>query len=313
MDKILVVGVKAWGKHGVLGFEKEYAQAFTVDVEIGADISKSCLSDDLEDTINYAGVYDIIRSVIEAQSFALVERLSYVIIEKIFAFDSRIQRIKIRIIKNKAPLEGQIDGVGVEIEKNRTPDWIQPLAAKTDSTPSSSPKMGLQTEKKGRYKTVLSLGSNIGDKKQNIQTAIEMLTESENIIVLNKSKLYETEPVGYIEQENFYNAAILVETVLNPFELYNKIKDIENNLGRKKTFKWGPRPIDIDIIAYEGCIINTKGLTVPHKEYMQRAFVLKPISDMPDAIEITGLNMTLIEKMTCCANDYQGIKYIGPL
>jgi len=309
-DKILIEGLKAWGKHGVFDFEKQYAQAFIIDLEIEAEISKSYLSDKLEDTVNYADVYDIVKAVIETQSYRLLERLAYVIIEKIFLHDTRIQRIKIRVIKDRAPLSGQVDSTGVEIEKSREEISIQNTDIKTNTTPKIDTNTNTETE---GYKAVLALGSNIGDRYQNLQKALEMLADSTGISILNKSNLYETEPVGYAEQEKFYNAAILIETTLNPFELYNKVKDIEDNLGRKKTFRWGPRLIDIDIIAYERCVINTKGLTLPHKEYMQRAFVLKPLSDMPDAVEVAGLNMTLIEKMTACANDYRGLKCIGPL
>jgi dihydroneopterin aldolase/2-amino-4-hydroxy-6-hydroxymethyldihydropteridine diphosphokinase len=311
-DKILIEGLKAWGRHGVLDFEKQYSQAFTVDIEIWADISKAYLSDNLEDTINYASIYDIIKSVIETQSFRLVERLAYVIVEKVFLHDLRIQRIKIRLIKNKAPLDGQVDDIGVEIEKSRTDVLMQDRCMNAESDISAA-ETGTKAETDEGYRAVLALGSNVGDRYQNIQKAIERLSDCRGIVILNKSKLYETEPVGYADQEKFYNAAILVQTTLNPFDLYSKIKDIENNLGRKKTFRWGPRLIDIDIIAYERCVINTKGLTLPHKEYMQRAFVLKPISDMPDAVEVTGLNMTLIEKMITCADDYQGLKCIGDL
>ncbi|MDR0493747.1 MAG: 2-amino-4-hydroxy-6-hydroxymethyldihydropteridine diphosphokinase [Nitrososphaerota archaeon] len=311
MDKIIIEGLKACGKHGVLDFERQYPQSFTVDIEIWADISKSYLSDDLEDTVNYAGVYDIIKTTIETQSFRLIERLSYVIIEKIFHYNTCIQKIKIRVIKDKAPLNGQVDSTGVEIEKSRDTTLMQDADVKTNIDSEIGANTNLEADE--GYKAVLALGSNIGDRYQNIQKTLEMLSESTGINILNRSNLYETEPVGYVEQEKFYNAAILVETTLNPFELYSKVKDIENNLGRKKTFRWGPRLIDIDIIAYERCVINTKGLTLPHKEYMQRAFVLKPLSDMPDAVEVAGLNMTLIEKMTECADDYQGLKCIGPL
>jgi len=311
MDKILIEGLKAWGKHGVLDFEKQYPQAFTVDMEIWADLSKAYLSDNLEDTVNYACIYEVIKTVIETQSFRLVERLAFVILEKVFRHDVRIQRIRIRLIKNKAPLEGQVDSIGVEIEKNRTQVLLQDTCKIIETNVNADTSAKTDTDE--GYRAVLALGSNVGDKHQNMQRALEMLSDCGGIVILNKSKLYETEPVGYVDQEKFYNAAILVKTTLNPFDLYSKIKDIENNLGRKKTIRWGPRLIDIDIIAYERCVINTKGLTLPHKEYMQRAFVLKPISDMPDAVEVTGLNMTLIEKMTTCADDYQGLKCIGSL
>jgi dihydroneopterin aldolase/2-amino-4-hydroxy-6-hydroxymethyldihydropteridine diphosphokinase len=312
MDKILIEGIQAWGTHGVLDFEKKYLQSFIVDIELWADLSKSYVSDNLQNTIDYTSIYDIIQSVIETQNFMLIERLSSVILEKIFLHDKRVQKIRIRVMKNKAPLGGQFNHVGVEIEKTREQVLIHSTTNETTSISldvTADAKLSVAVS----YKVVLALGSNVGDRQQNIQKALEMLTDLVGVTILDKSKLYETEPVGYVEQEKFYNAAVFVETMLNPFDLYLKIKDIENTLGRKKTFKWGPRLIDIDIIAYEGCVINTNGLTLPHKEYMQRAFVLKPLSDMPDAVKAAGLNMPLIEQMTCCANDYNGIKCIGNL
>jgi dihydroneopterin aldolase/2-amino-4-hydroxy-6-hydroxymethyldihydropteridine diphosphokinase len=312
MDKILIEGIQAWGTHGVLDFEKKYLQSFIVDIELWADLSKSYVSDNLQNTIDYTSIYDIIKSVIETQNFMLIERLSYVIIEKIFLHDKRVQKIRIRVMKNKAPLGGQFNHVGVEIEKTREQILMHSItneAANIGSDVAADAKLSVDMG----YKVVLALGSNVGDRQQNIQKALEMLTDLADVTILDKSKLYETEPVGYMDQEKFYNAAVFVETMLNPFDLYLKIKNIENTLGRKKTFKWGPRLIDIDIIAYEGCMINTNGLTLPHKEYMQRAFVLKPLSDMPDAVKAAGLNMPLIEQMICCANDYNGIKCIGNL
>ncbi|MCL1970840.1 MAG: 2-amino-4-hydroxy-6-hydroxymethyldihydropteridine diphosphokinase [Candidatus Bathyarchaeota archaeon] len=320
MDKILLEGIQVWGTHGVLEFEKKHPQPFIVDVTLWADLSKSYKSDNLQSTIDYANIYNIVKSVIETQSFMLIERLSYAILEKIFLYDERVQKIKLRVMKNKAPLGGQFNYVGVEIKKSReqilryntsntkTTTTLPSSDATADSTVAVDVKKGTEG-----YKVVLALGSNVGDRAQNIQKALEMLTEFASVIILDKSKLYETEPVGYVEQEKFYNAAVFVETVLNPFDLYLKIKNIENTLGRKETFRWGPRVIDIDIIVYEGCMINTSGLTLPHKEYMQRAFVLKPLSDMPDAVEAAGLTMSLIEKMICCAKDSIGIKCIGTL
>jgi len=325
MDKILIEGIQAWGTHGVLDFEKKYPQPFLVNIELWADFSKSYETDNLQNTIDYTNIYNIITSIIETKNFMLIERLAYVIVEKIFNHDKRIQKIKIRLTKSNAPLGGQFSHVGIEIEK--TQDQI--LTQKTQTTiTTTATATNVQTNiatnittdvtakitAETSYNAVLALGSNIGDRQQNIQKALQMLTDSDSIIILNKSKLYETEPVGYVEQEKFYNAAIFIKTILNPFDLYLKIKGIENTLGRKKTFRWGPRVIDIDIIAYEGCVINnTNGLTLPHKEYMQRAFVLKPLSDMPTAVEAAGLNMTLIEKMLNCANDFNGLKCVGDL
>ena len=124
----------------------------------------------------------------------------------------------------------------------------------------------------------LSLGSNIGDRRRNLERALIELERS-NINVVKKSSLYETEPVGP-KQRRFYNMAGKFCTKLLPKELLKSLKQIEKNLGRKKTFKWGPRVIDIDILFYGKQIIKTKNLIIPHKEIACRYFVLVPMSEI---------------------------------
>lgn len=124
----------------------------------------------------------------------------------------------------------------------------------------------------------LSLGSNIGNRKRNLEEALREL-EKNNVTVIKLSYLYETEPVGP-KQRNFYNIVGKFNTDLLPKELLKQLKQIEKKLGRTKTFKWGPRVIDIDILFYGKQIIKTKNLVVPHKEIANRAFVLVPMKDI---------------------------------
>ena len=124
----------------------------------------------------------------------------------------------------------------------------------------------------------LSLGSNIGDRKKNLEEAVIEL-EKNNINLIKLSSLYETEPVGP-RQRKFYNMAGKFSTELPPDKLLKQLKQIEKKLGRTKTFKWGPRVIDIDILFYGKQIIKTKNLIIPHKEMVKRAFVLVPMKEI---------------------------------
>lgn len=126
----------------------------------------------------------------------------------------------------------------------------------------------------------LSLGSNIGNRKENLESAIDYLDSEANIRVIKKSSIYETEPVGGVEQDNFYNCIVLIETTLLPYELLDRIHDIETALHRKRIVKWGPRTIDIDIIFYDNIKINDKLLVIPHKEMESRMFVLMPLIEI---------------------------------
>ncbi|MCD7797380.1 MAG: 2-amino-4-hydroxy-6-hydroxymethyldihydropteridine diphosphokinase [Clostridiales bacterium] len=127
---------------------------------------------------------------------------------------------------------------------------------------------------------VLSLGTNIGDRKGNIEKAIESLALLSNTHILKRSPIYETEPVGFAFQEKFYNIAVTVESFFEPGEMFGACLGIEAALGRVRNFKNGPRIIDIDIIFAQDNIINTKNLTVPHPRYSERLFVLVPLLEL---------------------------------
>ena len=128
----------------------------------------------------------------------------------------------------------------------------------------------------------LSIGSNKGDRLNNIQNALELLNHK--IGSISKiSSVYENPPIGFESEMNFYNLCVELKTFFNPFDLLDSIKKVEKNIGRsKKTIgtQYSNREIDIDIILYENNIIETEILTIPHKLFRERKFVLKPLSEI---------------------------------
>ena len=124
----------------------------------------------------------------------------------------------------------------------------------------------------------ISLGSNLGNREENIRKAIALMREKCNI--LNFSSIYETEPIGYKEQDPFLNCVVKVETRLKPQELLDFILSIEKIFGRIRAFKNAPRTIDLDILFYENKVINHNGLIIPHPRLHERAFVLKPLKEI---------------------------------
>lgn len=129
----------------------------------------------------------------------------------------------------------------------------------------------------------LGLGTNMGDKKKNLEKTIEKLKE--RISDIQVSKFYETEPWGYTKQDKFLNAAIRGTTFLSPSELLKFIKKVEEKIGRVERFKWGPREIDIDILFYDDMVSKDDSLTIPHPFLQERKFVLEPLMDLdPDFI-----------------------------
>ena len=139
----------------------------------------------------------------------------------------------------------------------------------------------------------LSLGSNVGDRWGNLRSAVRELERLLEVRFRQLSNCYETEPVGNEAQPAFLNVAAEIETDLDPLELLNAVKDIERRLGRTPSPRWGPRAIDIDIILWESKVLETGRLTLPHKEFRTRAFVLGPLVEIaPDAVDpVTGLTV----------------------
>ena len=128
----------------------------------------------------------------------------------------------------------------------------------------------------------MSLGSNIGNRQEYIESAIELVGKREGIKILKKSGLYETSPVGYVEQDLFLNAVIKIKTDFSEREILKIINKIENELDRKREIRWGPRTIDIDILIFSDKKINETDLIIPHKEMLNRLFVLVPLIEIYD-------------------------------
>ncbi|MGN5883157.1 2-amino-4-hydroxy-6-hydroxymethyldihydropteridine diphosphokinase [Staphylococcus simulans] len=132
----------------------------------------------------------------------------------------------------------------------------------------------------------LGLGSNVGDREAQLKAAIDLLDEQQGIEVIKVSSFYETAPVGYVDQPDFLNLCIKIETELSPHEVLERGLAIEQQLHRVRKERWGPRTLDIDILLYGDEIIETKDLSIPHPRMTERAFVLIPLQEIaPDKVE----------------------------
>jgi 2-amino-4-hydroxy-6-hydroxymethyldihydropteridine diphosphokinase len=129
-------------------------------------------------------------------------------------------------------------------------------------------------------RVVVGLGSNVGDRLSNIQEAVGRLSGDEHIHVTERSPLYETAPVGGVEQGHFLNGAVLLLTALEASELMRRLLEIETGLGRVRGVKNGPRTIDLDILWIEGESVNEPDLVVPHPRLLERSFMLRPLADL---------------------------------
>ena len=132
----------------------------------------------------------------------------------------------------------------------------------------------------------IALGSNLKNPKKQIKNGILSIKKINGVKILKKSHLYETPPVGILDQPNFVNAVIKISSNLNPQELLDKLLNIENIAGRIRDKKNGPRILDIDILLFNDFILDKDSLTIPHPRMHERLFVLMPLKDIDKNIVI---------------------------
>ena len=156
----------------------------------------------------------------------------------------------------------------------------------------------------------IGIGANLGSVRENFAHAVRSIEKCARLVAV--SSLYESEPVGLEDQPKFTNAVVKVETELSPFELLDRLKAIEKDIGRKKTVRWGPRVIDLDIIFYEDFVINTDSLVIPHPRAHERRFVLEPLLEIEPSAWHPAKNMSVRDICSELADSQVISKMEGP-
>ena len=249
MDKIYIRDLEFIGYHGVFEEEKKLGQKFYVSLELITNLRDAGLNDDILKTTHYGEVAKTIEKVFFSKKYDLIETLAEDIAREILLNFNLISKLKLEIKKPWAPVGIPLDNVAVEINRKWTEAYI-------------------------------SLGSNMGNKKENLEKAISELSQVKDTFVTKKSEIIETEPFGYKEQDDFLNACVGIKTLLPARELLKELLAIEKRMGRERKIKWGPRIIDLDIIFYGKEVMEEDDLIVPHPYMEYREFVLKPLEEI---------------------------------
>ena len=137
-------------------------------------------------------------------------------------------------------------------------------------------------------KAFLALGSNLGDRWENLSRAMVALAQERALALKKVSSVFETEPVGYLEQPDFFNLVLEIETALSPEKLLVRCLEIETELGRVRHERWGPRNIDIDVLWYDDQRVAQANLTLPHPRMLERAFVMVPLAEIAPELVLEG-------------------------
>lgn len=249
MDVIRIDGLVIHANHGVLEEENRLGQRFIISAKLYGALSEAKKTDNVENTVNYAKVCDLIEKITQEKTYNLIEALAHTLAFSILEKFTLLDEVEITVKKPFAPIRQALDMVSVTVREKR-------------------------------HIAYLSLGSNIGVKEEYLNKAINKLNEDSLTKVTKIASFIETEPYGNVEQDKFINTALEVKTLRTPEGLLNLANEIEAELGRERIIHWGPRTIDIDIIFYDDIVINTENLIIPHKEMHLREFVLEPLCEI---------------------------------
>lgn len=141
----------------------------------------------------------------------------------------------------------------------------------------------------------IGVGSNLGNRMKNIKMALKEISKLKNTKLIKVAKIVKTEPMYYENQPYFLNTVCEIKTQLPPLKLFYELKKIEKKLGRKKTFRYGPRTIDLDILFYGNKILKNKKIKIPHEKLHERKFVLEPMYELNKNLLHPALKKTIKE------------------
>lgn len=241
--------MKVFAYHGVLEEEKKTGQDFYLNAKVYLDMRKAGLTDKLEDTVNYDMICTYLAEVFAEKQFDTIEAAAEYTLQEIIVNFPTIEAMELEVRKPHAPLTYVPEDISVTIYR----EW---------------------------HTVYLSFGSNVGNPTGHINEAISLLKEPYAVRNVKRSDLFVTKPYGPVEQNDFVNGCLEMETYMDPEELVTYIHEIEDYFERDRSIHWGPRPIDFDIVFFDEYIYNSKTLTIPHVDMENRMFVLEPLSQL---------------------------------
>ncbi len=254
MDLIKIDNLEVYANHGVYEEENIKGQFFYLSLRLYLDFKAAAERDDLEKTVNYGEVCRFAADYMKENTFSLIETVADGIAEELLYRFPLLRGAWVEVKKPYAPVDLDFECISVCTERK----W---------------------------HRVFISYGSNMGNRRRNIEAGIAAMEREESIRVLKISELIETKPYGYTEQDDFLNGAAEIETILEPSELLRLLHEIEDENGRERTVHWGPRTLDMDIIFYDDLIMDSPELTIPHREMHLRDFVKIPLSEIaPDFV-----------------------------
>lgn len=261
-DEIHIDRLEVFAHHGVYPKETREGQTFYVNAVLYTDMRKAGESDGLEDTVDYGSVCHFITDWMHNNTCKLLEAVAERMSRAILCNYGMLCAVELEIIKPFAPVRLPFEGISVKIFRS----W---------------------------HRAYIAFGSNIGDREGYLSGALEAMKAHPFMEVKKVSDWIVTKPYGGVEQEDFLNGAVQIETLLEPEELLEELHKIENAAGRERNVHWGPRTLDLDILFYDKLQLESEELVIPHPDLENRRFVLEPMVSIAPYLRhpVTGKSM----------------------
>lgn len=249
MDQIRIENLEVFANHGVFPEENALGQKFLVSAVLYADLTRAEKSDNIKDSVHYGTVSRFIEHHMKSRTFKLLESAAQSLARELLLNTKWLEAVDIEIKKPWAPVGIPLEYVSVKIHRQ----W---------------------------HTAYIALGSNMGDREKYLEGAVSALKGTQGCRVGKVSSWHVTAPYGVTDQEDFLNGCLKLRTLLTPEELLGELHRIENEAGRVRNLKWGPRTLDLDIIFYDDLILDTDDLCIPHADMQNRGFVLAPLCEI---------------------------------
>lgn len=249
VDEIRIENLEVYAGHGVFEEENRVGQPFFVNATLYTDVRKAGREDNLAFSTHYGEVSHFINQFLKEHTFQLIEAAAEQTAGQILLRFPLIKALDLEIRKPKAPIGLPFESVSVKVHR-------------------------------GWKRAHLGIGSNLGDKKAYVEDAIAKIKKNPMIRKVRVSELMLTKPYGGVEQDEFLNGAIEVETLFTPYELLYFLQELEKEAKRERIVHWGPRTLDLDVLFYEDFVSDDKELIVPHPDMQNREFVLQPLFEL---------------------------------
>jgi dihydroneopterin aldolase/2-amino-4-hydroxy-6-hydroxymethyldihydropteridine diphosphokinase len=261
VDRILLTGVRAFGRHGVLPEERATGQEFVVDLELVLDLGVAAATDRVAATVHYGELAERVAAAIGGEPVDLIETLAQRIADVALEHEL-VERVVVTVHKPSAPIAVPFGDVAVRIDRVR-------------STASEH--------------VVIALGSNVGDRGTTLDGAVAALRRLPGLVVDAVSSVHETVALTVdgpdASRPRYGNQVVVGRTALEPGQLLAALLDVERVFGRVRAQRWGDRTLDLDLIAHGDRMVHEPGLVLPHPRAHERSFVLLPwLEAEPDAV-----------------------------